>query len=279
MRPTSATCASRCRDSRWPTIAACRATQGEIVAFTDDDVLVDRFWLLELARAFELADDVACVTGLILPAELETAAQVWLEDRVGINKGYEPKLFDLGANRPGGKLFPYAAGLLGSGASMAFRTEALRALGGFDPATGTGTRARGGDDLAAFFSVIAAGHTLVYQPAAILRHAFRRDIDLRAQMYGYGAGLGAFLTKVVVDRPASLLDIAWRVPFGAAHALRSRGSARADTARALTIDLSVRERLGMLAGPAGYLIERRRRRAYYAPGSSRASGPGSAGPE
>ncbi|MDX6629301.1 MAG: hypothetical protein QOH00_1547 [Gaiellales bacterium] len=255
-----------------------RETQGEVVAFTDDDVFVDRFWLLELARAFELAGDVACVTGLILPAELETPAQAWLEDRVGINKGYEPKLFDLRSNRPGGKLFPYAAGVFGSGASMAFRTEILRALGGFDPATGTGTRARGGDDLAAFFSVVAAGHTLVYQPAAILRHAFRRDLDLRAQMYGYGVGLGAFLTKVVADRPALLLDMAWRVPFGAAHALRSRSIEGADTSRALTRDLTRRERLGMLAGPAGYLIERRRRRALYAPSvRHRPAGPDSSG--
>jgi GT2 family glycosyltransferase len=245
---------------------ALEAAQGEIVAFTDDDVLVDRYWLLELARAFELAEDVACVTGLILPAELETPAQVWLEEWVRINKGYEPRLFDLKANRPDGKLFPYTAGVFGSGASMAFRTQALRALGGFDPATGTGTRARGGDDLAAFFSVVSAGHTLAYQPAAIIRHAYRRDLEsLRAQMYDYGAGLGAFLTKVVVDRPGLLLDIAWRAPFGVAHALRSRPSGRADEAQGLTNDLATRERLGMLAGPAGYLRERRSRRALYAP--------------
>ena len=237
------------------------ATHGEIVAFTDDDVLVDRFWLLELARAFDLADDVACVTGLILPTELETPAQLWLEEWVRLNKGYEPRLFDLGSNRPGGKLFPYAAGTFGSGANMAYRTEALRAVGGFDPAMGTGTRARGGDDLAGFFSVVAAGHTLAYQPAAIIRHAYRRDSEsLRTLMYDYGAGLGAFLTKIVVDRPGRLLDIAWRVPFGAAHALRSRPSGRNRNSRALANGLAVRERLGMLAGPAGYLIERRRRR-------------------
>jgi hypothetical protein len=148
---------------------------------------------------------------------------------------------------------------------MAFRTETLRALGGFDPATGTGTRARGGDDLAGFFSVVAAGHTLAYQPAAIVRHAYRRDSEsLRALMYDYGAGLGAFLTKIVVDRPELLLDIAWRIPFGAAHALRSRPSRRDGESHPLGNGLAARERLGMLAGPAGYLIERRRRRALYA---------------
>jgi Glycosyl transferase family 2 len=62
--------------------------RGEIVAFTDDDVVVDSLWLVELARAFEFADDVACVTGLILPMELETPAQFWLENSIRYNKGY-----------------------------------------------------------------------------------------------------------------------------------------------------------------------------------------------
>lgn len=241
------------------------AATGEIVAFTDDDVVIDPLWLLELARAFELAEDVACVTGLILPAELETPAQVWLEDRVRFDKGYEPRLFDLGAHRPNGKLFPYAAGALGSGANMAFRTNALRALGGFDPATGAGTLARGGDDLAAFFAVIAAGHTLAYQPTAIVRHSHRRTAeDLRAQMFSYGTGLGAFLTKVVVDHPRLLPSLAWRIPFGAAHTVRLRRPGSRGRMDGLPGDLAGRERLGMLAGPPGYLIERRRRRALYA---------------
>jgi hypothetical protein len=242
------------------------AARGEIVAFTDDDVIVDRLWLLELARGFELADDVACVTGLILPTELETPAQLWLEDWIRHNKGYMPRLFDRGANRPVDKLFPYAAGTFGSGANMAFRTDALRALGGFDPATGTGSLSRGGDDLSAFFAIVTAGHTLAYQPSAIVRHAYRRDAEgLRTLMFDYGAGLTAFLTKVVVDRPGVVADIAWRAPFGAAHAVHLRPSRRDGSADGVAAGLVARERLGMLAGPVGYLIERRRRRAQYAP--------------
>ena len=147
---------------------------------------------------------------------------------------------------------------------MAFGTDALRALGGFDPATGTGSRARGGDDLAGFFSVLAAGHTLAYQPGAIIRHAYRREAEgLRTLMFDYGAGLGAFLTKVVIDRPALLLDIAWRIPVGAAYARRLRPSGRDGNGDGLAAGLVARERVGMLAGPVGYLIERRRRRALY----------------
>jgi O-antigen biosynthesis protein len=228
-----------------------RDARGEIVAFTDDDVDVDSRWLLELARAFEWERDVACVTGLIVPAELETAAQVWLDERVGLNKGYEPRLFDLGRNRPRDTLFPYAAGTFGSGANMAFRTEALRALGGFDPATGAGTRSRGGDDLAAFFGIVASGATIAYQPAAIVRHYHRRDVaGLRRQMFDYGAGLGAYLTKIVVDDPVRLLDLGRRAPHGASHIVGARSSP------SLSNDLAARELAGLLTGPARYFRER-----------------------
>ena len=77
---------------------------------------------------------------------------------------------------------------------MAFRTDWLRTNGGFDPATGAGTPARGGDDLDAFLRVVLDGRTLVYEPAAIVRHYHRRDYaSLRRQAYGYGVGLGAYL--------------------------------------------------------------------------------------
>ena len=142
-----------------------RAATGSILAFTDDDVRVDRQWLTETVRAFQAGPDVACVTGLILPAELQTRAQIMLEAHGQFGKGYQQRIFDLKQNRPDDPLFPFTAGQLGSGANMSFDAEMLRAMGGFDQATGTGTVARGGDDLAAFFAVIAAGHSLVYQPA------------------------------------------------------------------------------------------------------------------
>lgn len=240
--------------------AGLHIARGEIVAFTDDDVLVDERWLLELARAFAWREDIVCVTGLIAPAELETGAQVWLEDRVRLDKGYEPRVFNTHADRPPGLLFPYAAGVLGSGANMAFRTRFLHAVGGFDPAMGAGTRSRGGDDLAAFFAVLSSGASVAYQPAAIVRHFHRRDVDgLRRQMFDYGAGLGAYLTKIVVDRPSRVLPVGWRVPFGAARAMRARSGGPGRRRSALDRDLARLEWAGIAAGPAGYLLERRAR--------------------
>lgn len=229
-----------------------------VVAFTDDDVIVDTRWLSILAADF--ADDrVACVTGLILPAELETRAQYWTERHGGFSKGFARRAFNLDESRADSPLFPYAAGQLGSGANMAFRTDALRRVGGFDPALGAGTLARGGDDLASFVAIVQAGHTLVYEPEAIVWHHHRRGEDgMRRQAYGYGVGLGAYLTKIAVDRPAALLDYV-RGMMPALRHLLSPGSSKNDR---LPDDypaaLVWRERLGVLAGALAYLRSRYR---------------------
>jgi hypothetical protein len=66
---------------------------GEIIAFTDDDAVVDRLWLDRLVAEF--ADPaVDCVTGLVLPYALETPAQQWFEQWGGFGKGFRRTRFD-----------------------------------------------------------------------------------------------------------------------------------------------------------------------------------------
>ena len=229
-----------------------QAVTAPFVAFTDDDVEVDRHWLTTIAEAFDLGPAVACVTGMILPAELQTPAQLIIEE-YGYSKGFNRRVFDLKANRPAGILYPYTAGVFGSGANMAFRTSAVKAIGGFDPALGAGSLAKGGDDLSGFFNIVTAGYQLVYQPASILRHWHRREYDaLLRQAYGYGVGLTAYLASVVVHQPLRLFDMALRAPFGMLHALRLR-TASAEQRAAYPLELARTERRGMLTGPALYI--------------------------
>ena len=106
--------------------AALPIVHTPFVAFTDDDVVVDRRWLEKLVDGFAAGAHVACVTGLIAPAELDTLPQRWIEAHTAFGKGYERRVYDVGVNRPQDPLFPYAAGRLGSGANMAFRTDSSR---------------------------------------------------------------------------------------------------------------------------------------------------------
>ncbi|MFI1017597.1 glycosyltransferase [Streptomyces sp. NPDC020965] len=249
---------------------------GEIVAFTDDDVIADPHWLTALTEPFATDPRLGCTTGLILPARLGTPAQILLESHGGFAKGFTPRLYDPAAPPADEALFPFTAGSFGSGANMAFRTEVLKAVGGFDPATGTGTPARGGDDLYAFVSVLAAGHRLRYSPEALVWHHHRETWhDLRNQAYGYGAGLTAYLTAVLVRHPALLPSLIGKLPHGLAHARtitahRAGGDATVPGTHGAQNypwprHLSRLERRGMLAGPIGYVRARRRVRGVRPP--------------
>jgi glycosyltransferase involved in cell wall biosynthesis len=237
---------------------------GEIVAFVDDDVIADPRWLAQTGKAFEAAPGVACVTGLIMAAELESPAQLWIEGYWGFAKGFDRRIFD-DRRPPGEPLYPFTAGVFGSGANMAFRTHALRGLGGFDPGLGTGSPALGGDDLAIFFDVIAAGHKLVYEPTAVVRHRHRRDYaSLKRQAYGYGVGLTAYLAKTLIDDPRRGLQLSLRAPWALAHILLPSSAKNAGRPAGLPPELQRIERRGMLVGGFAYMRSRWRRRAMYA---------------
>ncbi|HYF45293.1 MAG TPA: glycosyltransferase [Acidimicrobiales bacterium] len=235
--------------------AALPHLTGEVVAFTDDDVEVDPLWLRRLTDGF-VDDRVACVTGMIFPAEVETPAQAWIEAHAGFGKGFERQVFDLDEHRPDDRLFPFTAGRLGSGANMAFRTEVLRELGGFDETLGVGTPARGGDDLAAFYDVIRAGHRLVYEPAALVLHHHHVDTAaVRRLAYSYGVALSAYLTRAVVTEPRALVAMAARLPGGVRHGLKTTQAP--DLVVPGLAGAGWRQRLGMVVGPWSYARSRR----------------------
>jgi glycosyltransferase involved in cell wall biosynthesis len=244
--------------------AALPAVTGDVVAITDDDVEVDPNWLAALTAAFA-ESDATCVTGLILPAELETGAQLLVEQVGGYSRGFTRQVFTGGMPAPG-PLFPFTAGRFGSGANMAFRADWLTANGGFDPATGAGSPARGGDDLTAFLKVIIDGGTLVYEPAAIVRHWHRRDYEgMRRQAFGYGMGLGAYLAASVRERPALLGSMLRRSAPALRHLLSAGSVKNAGRDESFPRELIWRERAGIVAGPLAYAVGRWRYRDCTAP--------------
>lgn len=225
------------------------AAKGKFLAFADDDVAIDTHWLTELMMAFSVGDDVACTTGLILPLELETEAQFWLEEYGGFGKGFTQQVYDMKENRPANRpLYPYTAGSLGSGASMAFRTDYLRSTRGFDGVLEHGA------DIEAFFQVILRGYKLVYVPSAIVYHPHHQAYEkLRTQLYVYGQGLTGFLTKAVVTRPVLLLDLIKKVPYGCFFVLSPGSPKNTKKQTNYPQELTRVELKGMAIGPFTYL--------------------------
>jgi glycosyltransferase involved in cell wall biosynthesis len=230
---------------------------GEVVAFTDDDVLLDPYWLAELVSGFGAGAGVACVTGPIVPRELETPAQIWIEQYGGFCKGFDRVVYDLGANRPPDPLFPYTVGRFGSGSNMAFRTATLRAIGGLDPALGPATPALAGEDIALFLDVVLGGHQLVYEPGAIVYHTHVRDYgQLKRRIHAYGVGLAACVTRSVLDHPSTLPAFLRRLPGGLAYALSPRSGKNQKKLAGYPRELTWTELRGMVEGPPAYLRSR-----------------------
>lgn len=174
-----------------------RAARHPVVAFTDDDVVVDPLWLRALARGFSRAPVVTCVSGLVPSGELRTAAQAYFDQRVSWAGSLESRLYSMAEPPADQPLFPFQVGRFGTGANFAVRRDRILELGGFDEALGAGTASQGGEDLDIFFRVLTAGDILATEPAAIVWHRHRSDNDaLLKQARGYGLGLGAWLTKV-----------------------------------------------------------------------------------
>ena len=262
--------------------AGWRAARGEIVAFTDDDVKLDPGWLRALGRRFVAEPELDAVTGLILPAELDTPAQVWFERYYGGFSGertFQPLTLGVGHGPVGrGRVTArdvrgdavrsfaiYGIGAYGAGANMAYRRRVLERCGEFDLILGTGTPARGGEDLAALVDVLWDGGKVGYEPAAVAHHAHRRsEPELLKQMRGNGIGYTAMLVSRIRRDPGHGVALAAQLPLAAQrllgqHLARLRGRSisqrvqeQAGTGPLYPRTLAIEEIRGLISGPVAY---------------------------
>jgi glycosyltransferase involved in cell wall biosynthesis len=174
--------------------AALHAATGDLIAYLDDDVVVDRNWLAGLATACRDNPDVGGFTGLVLPFRLDTEAQVYFEQRGGFGRGFARREFH--RSRFDNRLHPVGTGELGAGCNMAFDRALLIELGGFDEALDTGAPLPGGGDLDIFYRVLRSGRPMIYEPEYAVYHEHRETISqLRRQYWTWGLGLMTFLAK------------------------------------------------------------------------------------
>jgi GT2 family glycosyltransferase len=220
---------------------------GEWIAFLDDDVLADRGWLAGLEEALAENPDAGTLTGLVLPAELETQAQIVFERRGGFRRGFRKLRYE-GDLQPGNPLYPVGAGMFGAGCNMVLRRGAVLALGGFDDALDTGRPLPGGGDLDIFHRVLRAGLPLVYEPRMLVRHRHRRDrAGLRRQYRTWGDGLMAFLAKTYASDPSQRAKVRAMLAWWTGYELGELGRSVAGRGWG-SPDLPAAELAGGLAG-------------------------------
>jgi glycosyltransferase involved in cell wall biosynthesis len=171
---------------------ALEEARGDLVAFLDDDVVVDEGWLSGLVDAWQFDPAADLITGQVLPLELETPAQIAFERRGGFRRGFDRLHCVSGAG-----LDPCRIDVLGTGANMVVSRKAALELGGFDTALDAGAYLPGGGDLDMFYRVVRAGLRAVYEPRMLVRHRHRRDLESLGRQYrdSFGKAYMAFVTK------------------------------------------------------------------------------------
>jgi glycosyltransferase involved in cell wall biosynthesis len=163
-----------------------RAASRAIIAYTDDDVVVDTDWTALMKDCF--TDPlVMAVTGLVIPAQLKTRPQYIFERYWSFNKGYLPKTFDhryFLDNLPWG----VPAWDIGAGANMAFRREAFELAGWFDERLDVGAAGCSGDS-EFWYRILAEGWNCRYLPHIFVYHHHREsEAELKQQLFHYMRG-------------------------------------------------------------------------------------------
>ncbi len=269
--------------------AGVAAAKGEVIAFTDDDVRISPQWLRMIGSRFVREPALSAVTGLILPEELSTPAQIWYEAYYGGFSGertFEPVTIvpddvpgvmrnaRVSAVAPDGSVRKhfavYGIGGYGAGANWAVRTSAFRAAGGFDPVLGAGVPARGGEDLAIFIDILWGGGRIGFEPKAVVHHTHRQDLEgLHHQLHSNGVGFTALMCALIAKDRRHLTVLARLMPIAArvkSKQLVTRLAGRRDAAPETVTEasttriprsLAYHEFRGFPAGPAAYLRSRR----------------------
>jgi GT2 family glycosyltransferase len=164
-----------------------RRATGEIVAWTDDDAMAHPSWIRAIQQVFS-DSTVSGMTGLTMPATLETPSQIRFErDFGGFNRGYRGLNYD----------FQFFSEMrergvpvwdVGAGANMAFRRNVFDLVGFFDERLGAGA-AGCSEDSEIWYRILANHMTIRYEPRAVVWHNHRIDEEaFRRQMEQYMRG-------------------------------------------------------------------------------------------
>jgi glycosyltransferase involved in cell wall biosynthesis len=141
--------------------AGIEAASCPLVAFIDDDASPHPDWARGIVAGF--ADEaVACVGGSCLPA-FEAPRPPWMSDRLLALAGVS-SFGGVARSVTRSADFPF-------GANIAFRRDALQAVGGFDAELGRkGATLLSGEESAVVKLLLERGRTVRLEPAAAVRH-------------------------------------------------------------------------------------------------------------
>jgi len=160
--------------------AAVRRASSPIVAITDDDCVPERKWLANIHKTFASANDLAAVTGRILPLGPEGGKLYPVSSRTGTVRAEFSR-----------KVSPW---VVGSGNNFAIKRDWFLKIGGCDERLGPGSPGKGGVDMDLFYRLLRAGARIRYEPESLVYHERQDKAGRIARRSMYGRGMGACCT-------------------------------------------------------------------------------------
>jgi glucosyl-dolichyl phosphate glucuronosyltransferase len=161
----------------------------DVIAFVDDDAVVQTGWFAGLLGAWEAApESIGCIGGPIRPRWPAGGPPAWISEPILpvltlLDLGPEPRDLD-----------PFVTTVYG--ANISFRVSALRRIGGFDPAFGhSGARIFFSEEDEAQRALARLGYGVRYLPEAAVEHVIpgsrltRRSFVRRRFAYGTTMGV------------------------------------------------------------------------------------------
>ncbi len=158
-----------------------KESKGNLLAFTDDDCIVDSNWLLAIAKEFQTDPELIGLGGRVEPWDKSAArvAQRTYRTRMTLVRPEQVLSMIIGCN-------------------MAFRKQVFDTVGGFDKSFGPGGRMGAvAEDLDFLYRAYKLKSKLLYSPEIVIYHNHRRSdaITVEATKRTYTIGRGALYCK------------------------------------------------------------------------------------
>jgi GT2 family glycosyltransferase len=163
------------------------AANGRILAFLDDDVVVDQEWLTEIVNEFDRDTDLGLIAGLVAP--VSSAGPAVAVTRASVRT----LLNDL----------PSLEGFI-LGCNLAVRPAVLEKVKGRDTRLGPG-RGLSCEDIDFTYRVLRSGHRGVFLPTPVVYH----EPGQRDRRREYLRGWGAFYIKFLLVGDLKVARLAW----------------------------------------------------------------------
>jgi GT2 family glycosyltransferase len=175
---------------------------GEILLFTDDDVVVDRYWLANTLRTFSETNSLG-VGGRIVPVWPDQKKPSWFQTEGPYGLMSAIASYDLGADR-----CELTSATAPFGANVAFHRRAFERYGYYrtdlGPSAGKDRVGGGGEDTEFARRLIRSGERLTYTPAAIVYHPVEPERTRKRYFQLWHFEHGKSLMKLQNDAPSEV---------------------------------------------------------------------------